>query len=496
MCIRDSLHPELATRLHGGIYLMDARIADHVPYCRGRDHNLDRRDSRTPVLGGHELPGDDRLYGGRQLKPDLGLLERGEDIDNAVDALGSVLGVEGGEHQVAGLSRGQSGLDGLEVSHLTDQYDVGVLAQGVLQGVGERVRVRAHLALVDDALLVQVEELDRVLDGDDVLFPGGIYQVHDGGEGGGLALAGRAGHQDEPPGQPRELLDDHRQHQLFDRLYPVGDDPESRADAVPLEVGVHAEACAAGDRVGKVELQVGLEGLALAGGEDAVHHLTSVIAGQLRHVHALQHTVDPEHRRHAYRDVQVGSAPLDHFLQHLIDVQPQTLLCHSAPPIGYGLHNYPEDLFYRGYTLLDLIKTILAQRHHALVARQHGYLSRRPHVDDDLLDLLVDREHLVDSDPAPEACVVAERAALGVGFEDGHRLSVVRRKANLLKVLGLVDGLLSAPRAKLTREPLADDAVDGGRDEEGLDAHFDHSGYRGRRVIGMQGAQDLSIIHI
>ena len=72
------------------------------------------------------------------------------------------------EHEVAGLGRGQRGRDRLEVAHLADEDDVGVLAQHVLQRLGERVRVLPDLALVDDRALVVVQELDRVLDRHDV----------------------------------------------------------------------------------------------------------------------------------------------------------------------------------------------------------------------------------------------------------------------------------------------------------------------------------------
>ena len=58
--------------------------------------------------------------------------------------------------------------DRLEVPHLADQDDVGVLAQDVLQRRGEAVGVGPDLALVHDAGLVLVQELDRVLDGHDV----------------------------------------------------------------------------------------------------------------------------------------------------------------------------------------------------------------------------------------------------------------------------------------------------------------------------------------
>ena len=72
------------------------------------------------------------------------------------------------EREVTGLGDGQRGLDRLHVAHLADQHDVGVLAQDVLERALERLRVAADLALVDEAVLVAVLELDRIFDGDDV----------------------------------------------------------------------------------------------------------------------------------------------------------------------------------------------------------------------------------------------------------------------------------------------------------------------------------------
>jgi hypothetical protein len=93
----------------------------------------------------------------------------------------------GREDEVTGLGRGQCRGDRLEVSHLTDEDDVGVLAQGVLERIGEAVRVRAHFALVDDAALVVVEELDRVLDRHDVRRTTRVRLVDDRRESRGLS---------------------------------------------------------------------------------------------------------------------------------------------------------------------------------------------------------------------------------------------------------------------------------------------------------------------
>ena len=86
-----------------------------------------------------------------ELDAHLALLLGREDVDDAVDRLRRALGVQRREDEVAGLGRGQRGRDRLEVAHLADEDHVGVLAERGAQALGERRRVLADLALVDDA---------------------------------------------------------------------------------------------------------------------------------------------------------------------------------------------------------------------------------------------------------------------------------------------------------------------------------------------------------
>ena len=114
-----------------------------------------------PLAFGRSDLAEDPLQHERELGPDLRLLVGGEDVDDAVDGLGRGVGVQGAEGEVAGLGDPQGRLDRLEVAHLADQHHVRVLAQGALEGVGEGVGIGVQLALVDDAALVLMEELDR-----------------------------------------------------------------------------------------------------------------------------------------------------------------------------------------------------------------------------------------------------------------------------------------------------------------------------------------------
>src|SRR4051794_9806938 len=159
------VHAVLRARLERAVDLVRLALADEVADRRCGDEALGRDSTALAVRGLRERLADDALQRAGELDPDLLLLVRREDVDDTVDRLRGVLRVQGGEDEVTGLGRGQRDGDRLEVTHFADQDDVGVLAQHVLQCVLERPGVLPHLALVDQARLVAVQELDRVLDG-------------------------------------------------------------------------------------------------------------------------------------------------------------------------------------------------------------------------------------------------------------------------------------------------------------------------------------------
>ena len=86
-------------------------------------------------------------------------------VQQAGDSAGRVIGVQGGEYHVSG----EGGLDGdaggLQVAHLADHDDVGVLTDDGAQGAG-----KGHADGGFDLNLVDARELvlHRVLDRDDL----------------------------------------------------------------------------------------------------------------------------------------------------------------------------------------------------------------------------------------------------------------------------------------------------------------------------------------
>jgi hypothetical protein len=113
-----------------------------------------------------------------------------------------------------------------------------------------------------------VDELDRVFDGDDVLFVGGVDAVDDGGQRRRLARAGRPGDQDQPLLQVGQGLDRLREVQVLDGDDLFRNDAEDRAAAVLLEQEVGAEAGDARQAVGEVEVAARLVLLPVRRGRD------------------------------------------------------------------------------------------------------------------------------------------------------------------------------------------------------------------------------------
>ena len=215
-------------------------LADQVGDAGVVDHHLDRRDPAAVDLRQEPLADTPRRTPAR--------IERiccclaGEELDHPADRLGGVDGVHRREHEVARLGRLERGLRGLRVAELADEDHVGVLAERAPERLLERLGVEPDLALVDDAAVVGVEDLDRVLDRDDVLLPRPVDVADHRGERRRLPRAGRAGDEDEAAvllGEPRDAG---RQARAGRRSARARDHAEGERDRAALAEGVDAEA--------------------------------------------------------------------------------------------------------------------------------------------------------------------------------------------------------------------------------------------------------------
>src|SRR5205814_2843997 len=126
--------------------------------------------------------------------------------DHTVDRFARVVGMQGAKDEQAGLGGGKSEGDGLEVAHFSDEHDVAILAQGGLETGRESGRVLRDFALSDDAELVVMHKLDRLLNRDNVPGVGRVNVINQGRERGRLPGSGRAGDKDESASEIAELL--------------------------------------------------------------------------------------------------------------------------------------------------------------------------------------------------------------------------------------------------------------------------------------------------
>ena len=72
-----------------------------------------------------------------ELRSNLGLLVGREDIHDAVDGSGCTVGVKRGECQVSRFGDAQGGFHRLQVSHFSDQHDIGIFAQRHSESIGK-----------------------------------------------------------------------------------------------------------------------------------------------------------------------------------------------------------------------------------------------------------------------------------------------------------------------------------------------------------------------
>ena len=178
-------------------------------------------------------------------------------------ALAALGGVQRAEDEVAGGGRGQRQLDRFQIAHFADENDVRIFAQRAAQGGGERARVHADFAMLHQAILAAMHELDRILDRDDVIVPVQIGVIDHRRERGRFAGTGRAGDEHEALFQHRKPLQHCREARVLDRQDLGRNQAEDGGDAVFLLKKVRAVTRDSGNLVAEVDIARFLEDLDL-----------------------------------------------------------------------------------------------------------------------------------------------------------------------------------------------------------------------------------------
>ena len=169
------------------------------------------RNAAGLVGARHEPQRDDGLERAGEREAHLGLLVRRIERQHAIDRLRRVGRVERREDEVAGIGRLERRVERFEISNFADQDDVGILPQHAAQRLAERRRVGADLALIDVAVDVAMQELDRIFDRDDVGAAVLVDVLDHRRERRRLARAGHAGDEHQAARLHRDLLEHRRQ---------------------------------------------------------------------------------------------------------------------------------------------------------------------------------------------------------------------------------------------------------------------------------------------
>ena len=238
--------------------------------------------------------------------------------------------VERREGQVTRFSDRQSRGDRFQVAHFADQDYVRIFAQSVLERVRKRLGIASDLALIDDAFLMLVDELDRIFYRDDMAFSLAVDLVDHRGESGRFSGAGWPGDENQSAGLLRHLGDRTRKSELIEGFDRERNLPDDHRHAAALLEHVAAEASETLNSEREIELVFQLEALLLHFGEHRIRQLQRVLRGQLTFRGRVCYvTIDAQLGALTGHDMQVGRIAGDHLFQKGAEVD-STWPCRSG----------------------------------------------------------------------------------------------------------------------------------------------------------------------
>ncbi len=180
--------------------------------------------------------------------------------------------------------------------------------------------IEPDLALIDDRHLVRMQELDRILDGNDVRRSFLVPMVDHGGEGRGFAAAGRADHQDQAAAQHDQILELVRHAEIFEGRQLGRDIAQDHGDVAALMEDVDAEPSEPGFGDGEIDLEFTRELLQLRLVHEFECRLLDHFRRHLQLVDGHDLAVDLDLGRRERREEEVRGFLLHHQFEQRLDV--------------------------------------------------------------------------------------------------------------------------------------------------------------------------------
>ncbi len=327
----EGLHAHLARPPHHILDLGELAFEDLIGDQRRVDHDLHRGHAPLAGLQRHQPLRHQRAQIERQVHQQLRAPFFGEEVDDAVERLVGIVGVQRGQHQVAGLGEHHRVLHGLAVADFAHQNDVGRLTQGVLERRLPAVGVQPDFTLGHDAVLVRMHELDGVFHRDDVAVRIFVAEIEHGGHRGRFTRACGADKNDEPALVHRQRLEHLRQSQAVDGGQVLRDLPQHDAHLALLDEGIAAKAREARGRNREIAFLGALELGRLFVVHDRARQRQGVLAGERLRRQLGDCAIDLDGRRKVGREKQVRAAPADHQLEQIVDEFGSLITIHTPP---------------------------------------------------------------------------------------------------------------------------------------------------------------------
>ena len=263
-----------------------------------------------------------------------------------------------------------------------DDDDVGVLSERVAEPSLEGRSVLPHLALVDDRHPVLVQELDRLLDGEDVARHHVVDPVDERRQRRGGARAVRTAHQHEPRFWSLHSITSSGRPRSSGEGMPGGTSRRTAPTESRCTNAEHAEAALAGDGVRRGELPVLEEPLALRLRQHAEHQAPHIGAVQGGHaLHPPQLALEAHHRRAADGEVEVRPVEAHDPVEQVIELHP--LRSRVGGRLGAGaaaLGPVAVLGLARPVHLADEAHELVPHRHHGVDGAAEVGLQRGEHL--------------------------------------------------------------------------------------------------------------------
>ena len=240
----ETQHAALRAGAYRLLHADDIALLDEFRDVRGVHHDLGGRDPQAAFRRNQAL----RKNGAqilREVQKYLIVLVARKHVDDAIERFGAIIGMQRRDAQMSRAGERDRRLHGFTIANFADQYHIGRGAHGAAQRARKCLGVEAHFPLIDDGFLVGVQELDRVLNGQDMIGRGFVAVIDHCRERRGLAGAGGADHQNQAALQHHQLFEDLRHAEIFEPGHLRGDIAQHHGRVAALIEHVHAKAAEA-----------------------------------------------------------------------------------------------------------------------------------------------------------------------------------------------------------------------------------------------------------